>query len=56
MKATKNIINLVSILVLALFMSTAAHSGTANDAAALNGYNQGKIVEAGNGDRLLFNR
>jgi intracellular sulfur oxidation DsrE/DsrF family protein len=44
MKATKSIINLFGTLVLALFISTTAHSGTANDADALNGYNQGKIV------------
>ncbi len=44
MKTTKNIIQLVCVLVLGLIISTTAYSGTVNDADALNGYNQGKIV------------
>lgn len=44
MKNTKNIINLISVLVMLLFFSSAAYSGTANDADALKTYNQGKIV------------
>ena len=44
MKTTTKILNLISILVLCIFFSSNAYSGTVNDADALKDYGQGKIV------------
>jgi intracellular sulfur oxidation DsrE/DsrF family protein len=44
MKTTTKILNVISILVLCIFFSSTAYSETVNDADALKGYGQGKIV------------